>query len=297
MHARQPLEFTKERAQQECGIEHLAKTVWLSEWRKGLLGMLTAVFDAGGSEHDQKCLVVAGFVASAADWISFDTKWRQRLADDGIAYFHMVEFAHFDGEFIGWRNQEARRRQLLADLMGIIQSHAYRKFGCTVVNQILTSTLSHDLREEFYMNAYALAGRASVAQVSQWAAREQTPRQSLEYVFEDGDLGKGKLMQRMKEDGYPAPVFGAKKDRTDPNGNLIRAFTPLQAADFLAYEMFLGVKRLDDPVSNPRWAIAEFHKMPGEPGVFRLEDMLDFDKELMLQKLTYEWWMGLGIKK
>jgi hypothetical protein len=277
-----------------CGIEHLAKTASLSlAWGKTLLAMLTACFDAGGSEHDQKCLVVAGFISSADDWIRFDSEWRDRLSRDGIAYFHMVEFAHCYGQFDGWKKQEHRRRKLLADLMGIIKSHAYRKFGCAVVNETLVANLSEDLRAEFYINAYALAGRASVAHVSEWARAEQIPRPALEYIFEDGDLGKGKLMQRMKEDGYPAPGFKGKKDRTDPNGIVIAAFTPLQASDFLAYEMFLGVKRLDDPVSNPRWAIEEFHRIPGEPGIFTVDNMRDFDKQLTLQKRTYEWWMGI----
>jgi hypothetical protein len=39
------------------------------------------------------------------------------------------------GQFKSWRNDEPRRRALLADLIDIIKSHVYRKFGSAVENK------------------------------------------------------------------------------------------------------------------------------------------------------------------
>lgn len=94
---------------------------------------MVAVFDASGKE-DQRRLVLAGFISKAKDWQSFHTLWIERLREDGLEYFHMVDFAASQGQFKGWRNSESRRRKLLADLMDLISSHVYRKFGCVIEN-------------------------------------------------------------------------------------------------------------------------------------------------------------------
>src|SRR5438132_6323861 len=85
---------------------------------------------------------------------------------------------------------------------------------------------------------------------------------SVKSVNEDGDLGKGKLIERFNKDFIQTPSFELKKDTQTPFG-FIRAFTPLQAADFLSYEIFLACKRLQDPKYKPRWGLLEFDRMIG----------------------------------
>jgi hypothetical protein len=38
-------------------------------------------------------LAVRGFISSPIDWMNFDGEWREQLAQDGLRYFHMAEFA------------------------------------------------------------------------------------------------------------------------------------------------------------------------------------------------------------
>jgi hypothetical protein len=214
---------------------------------------------------------VAGFISSENDWADFDKAWQARLSADGLSYFHMAEFAQSTGQFHGWKNQEVKRHKLLYDLMMVIKSHVYRKFGCAIVNEILLTHLSEDLKQEYYLKAYALVGRTYAAKVREWAKMEKFPS-PIELVFEDGDSGKGELFNRLRKDGFPDPVFKPK------------AFTPLQAADFLAYEAFLVMKRLDDENYHCRWAIPEFHKVPGEIGDYTVSDMKDLENMLRVQR-------------
>jgi hypothetical protein len=258
-------------------IEHLAKNAWLSgDWKEVTLSMLTAAFDASGHEADQLCLVVAGFASSASDWREFDREWKKRLSEDGLVYFHMVEFAQFAKQFKDWRGQEERRKKLLGDLLKIISTYTYRKFGAIIVNSTFQGRLSQQVRDAFRLNAYSLAGRSCVADVNRWwVERERIKTPPVEHVFEDGDIGKGRLMERMSRDGYPTPDFRRKKDSYTPEGILIPAFTPLQAADFLAYELFEGTKKIetDGSVDNLRWPLQEFLSMTGEPGIYEEEDL------------------------
>jgi len=259
-------------------IEHLAKTLYVSKfWRELKLAMFTACFDTGGTDHDQEILMTAGFVSSAGDWIEFDEKWRARLALDGIEYFHMKEFAHSTDQFEGWKSQERRRRDLFSDLLDIISSHAYRKFGCGISIPKWNSLISEQTRDDFKMKAYCTAGMLCAALVDNWAFEEKisTP---IEVVFEDGDAGKG-VLQKSLSQRKPELIFRPKKDgKEDPK---IRAFTPLQAADLLAYELFLGVGRHEENVDKypPRFGLMHFRSMPVttkylEPKDFRMLDEL-----------------------
>ncbi len=65
---------------------------------------LTLYCDASGKERDP-ILVVGGFVASVDSWLQFDDTWNVSLADFGIQYFHMKEFAHSTGQFKGWNSR------------------------------------------------------------------------------------------------------------------------------------------------------------------------------------------------
>lgn len=69
------------------------------------------------------------------------------------------------------------------------------------------------------------------------------------------------------------PPFEPKKERVDPNGNPILAFVPLQAADWLAYEILQDYKAIQSS-RNLRWAGGEFDQMRGEINIFESENLL-----------------------
>ena len=114
-----------------------------TNWSEVYMAMLVkntaryvAAFDASGKE-DLRCIVVAGFVSSAKDWEGFHQAWRERLAVDGLCYFHMSEFAHSTGTFReGWKGNDDRRKKIFGDLVGIIKSHAYRSFACVMLPEV-----------------------------------------------------------------------------------------------------------------------------------------------------------------
>src|SRR5882724_6897842 len=248
----------------ESALRTLATIVSLSAWRKANLVMLIAL-DASGSESDHRLFVVAGFVSSAKDWDAFDLVWRARLKRDGLTHFHMHRFAHSLEEFKGWDQDENRRRTLLADLLGILQSHTYRKFGAIIINRFLTTKLSHENVKTFNLCAYSLAGLDIAYSALSWAKREAISNLP-QLVFEDGDLHKGKLMDSFKQHGFPAPSFEPKKDGIDRHGLAVQAFTPLQAADILAYEILNAYTKIDagKPLPKLRWPYKQLETIPGE---------------------------------
>jgi hypothetical protein len=215
--------------------------------------MLTAACDAR-MDPGRAFLSVGGFVSSAMGWVDFDGAWRDRLAQEGLSYFHMAEFADSVGDFEALKKQQQRRRGLLTDLLGIIGSHAYRKFGVTVEVEAIDAEFSEQNKLGYAPNALALAGEVACGQAVLWAREEGS---MLEFVFAEGDLERGKLAEQVKVLTGVMSTFRPKKDSPRTEG-----FTPLQAADILVYQMSL-VGRQGTPRATFGYPFDELNRMPG----------------------------------
>ncbi len=290
-------------------IRHLAPIVcppWFDR-NKVIFVMLTFAFDAGGDETTP-LLTAAGFASSVKVWDAFSAEWTARLQKDGIEFFRAVDLAHFRGPFEHWHDlpdREALRRGLCADFMGILKRHVYRRFACTIINKNFEE-LNAQLREEFALNAYSLAGRTCEKFARQWLVQEwtwpgkQTP---VELVFEAGDRGKGKLQQRLMADfGVIPPVFKPKKDTVLEDGIVLAGFVPLQAANWFAYEMNLATQKFYDgkleSESQLRWQMQEFLRYPpGHMGIYTPENIAEMGSMIELNKKIIEWEVATGLAK
>lgn len=236
---------------------------------------LIAYFDASGHKT-QDFVVVAGFVSSAKDWTNFDLAWKQRLQKDGLAYFHAVEFAQSTGAFSnGWKDNANRRASLSADLMHIIKAHAYRQFGHVVVNKVLEDNMCAKTRHKFKVSPYSLAGRSCAASLRVWLERDRWDTVP-ELVFEDGDLDRGFLSDVLVRDGFAPPSFLPGRDRKTSEGANQEGLTPLQAADWLAYEIFKASKA----EGVYRWPMLEFLNSPGRLGIYEPDDVKALEIEM-----------------
>jgi hypothetical protein len=215
-------------------------------------------FDASGHESDRLIMVVAGFVSSGDEWAKFTTKWKERLGRDALEYFRL-------SEFIRWAADEAKKRALVRDLIGIIEPHAFRKFGVVLEVRGMADHFSDADRAEWNLNAYSLASLFCVKYVERWAARERI-KVPIEYVFEEGDIGRDQLEKRLRRRGCKVQFKPGKRDRKTGAGSSVPAFVPLQAADFIAGEYFMEAERRVKNIpkrSSPRWPYLQFDRMQG----------------------------------
>jgi hypothetical protein len=283
-------------------LAHLASIVcpWWMNPGDVILGMLSFALDVGGDES-RPVYTVAGFGSSEQDWRSFSELWSERLRQEGITYFRAVEAAHFREQFQPFHDRPDRevwRKRLFEDLMDILKRHVYRKFGCSIINDALKK-MDDDVTEEFSLSAYSLAGRTTEKTIRQWILSEWTKTTPVVIVFEAGDKGIGKLQKRLTEDGCFPPTFRPKKDTPGKDGIIEYGYVPLQAADWLAYELSIAVRQIDagevEEIAQLRWPMQQFHSTLGEPGVYGTENIKELEMNLKTTQEILKWEKSAGL--
>ena len=214
--------------------------------------MFTACFDASGDSHCQPVLAMGGFVASTDAWIEWESDWLARLAQEDLEYFHRNEISRWPRHRIDG---------LVNDLCAITKQYVSGKAGIVVINRDLQEHIPEQQRKQWHIVAYRVTGKCVAKEMRLWSA--QWGGRLPELVFEEGDDGKGKLIDLLTGDGYPPPIFKPKRTYTHRKSRLqIAGAAPLQAADMYAYLLLDRARRLlaDEDVS---------------PNFNRLQDELD----------------------
>ena len=206
-----------------CATRHLAMSLHLGKWEDCYLMIGTAYFDASGKK-ESPVLAVAGFFAPINEWIRFEIEWKRCLAIYGTASLHMKDYAHSTGEYRSWKGDEKLRARFLGDLIRIIRERVDDSFATGVhMHEYNAVNEQYKLRE--WAHPYALCGLNCLDKVKKWAWKFKYDFSLIDYVFEDGDEGKGNLSNLAAQQLSINPVFKSKAHSV--------AF---EAADLIAYE-------------------------------------------------------------
>ncbi len=203
------------------------------------MALFSAYFDASGTP-DQPFLVMGGYIASSLQWKIFESQWKEIHREYGVNLpFHMSDFVDARRNPDRYGAQRKARR----DYVEIAKDQAradnfFRKLSvlqATVVNCGVTcmvpmklynevNSAFPSLREE--IPPYALAARMCITKVHKWET-EFGVGESVECIFEEGDLEQDKFTQLMRAESLPSPIYRKKED-----------YAGLQAADHYAWEQF-----------------------------------------------------------
>lgn len=251
--------------------------------------MFIAYFDASGQEHEHPYMVVAGFVSSAKVWSEFSDEWRAVLGNYHLKTFHAADCQNFRGEFIEWKGKADKRLRLWCDLLGVIKKHTFHKFSVGIEINDWKESFSQERKRKSKINAYVLCALACAERVKLWA-RRQNVKTPIAYIYESGDPGSGQLRAYFDEQEFPAPSFKHKEDRT-VDGIYYPATVPLQAADFLAYEIFL-IKKIFRKNGLPSLGrpMREFVDIPEATKIYSGDRLKELEKTFdFLKKVNGIW--------
>lgn len=91
-------------------LTHLARALWLLDWRDNYVMILTGYFDETGDlpDVDRKIIGMAGFVATATTWDSIHADWNEHIKDQQYTDYHDVDIR---------RDRKEKRRKPLLDIL------------------------------------------------------------------------------------------------------------------------------------------------------------------------------------
>jgi hypothetical protein len=228
-------------------IQRWAYGYWLGSYNgKNMVVALSgysAYFDASKNKDNTEMLV-AGYVSTLEEWAQFEIAWKLTLAKYNVPFFKMSEFIGRKKEYAHPKWQvESYRAQFLSDLAQIIRGWTVASVCCGMKQSLFDQyNAIYELDKRF--NTFAICGRDCAAHVRKYI-RDIPSDLPIAYIFDQGDEGKGFLMNEMQASKLPLPIF--KRSRPDPALDKDDPYAiPLQASDLAAWEIRRGEQDLED---------------------------------------------------
>lgn len=207
--------------------------------------MLSGYFDETGHSQDKKQRFngMAGVLAPADDWESFEKKWKQTLGAFKIPFFHMKDFANLRGCFEGW--SEAKRQKLYRRLLAHMETTNVFPLGISISMEAFRS-FPEEQREKFtdpyYLSFLSFITQTTVFMNNAGASSEEKAA----LVFSDQVEFKHKahqlyddIVQTQHDSVRVHNAAKALKARIlPPVFRDMRECAALQAADIVAYEVY-----------------------------------------------------------
>jgi len=213
---------------------------WLPEDKRVVMvaQLYQAYLDESGTHRGSQAIVVAGFISNQSEWTSFSEEWKTALDEWQIPKFHMVDFAHNQGIFKSWSEQT--RRERLNHLLGIIKRHTFSSIAFVIFKKSFDEIISEQARI-LCKTAYELASIGCYHNLSVHAKKRYIDGH-IAYVMESGSLGReGLARMHGLQSRYPEWVEDTRIKSLSFQDK--QSFTPLQAADILAYEIYKDTER------------------------------------------------------
>jgi len=192
------------------------------------MAFLAAYFD-DSKDRNSSMVVVAGIISTIEQWIAFEKKWRKILKVENICCFHMADFENREGEFKDF--PEHRRIPFITELIRVMKDTAIKTFAHAIpiskFNKVKAEYPSIRTTPHRMCGDFCWLGMASMG-------RNTPAVDSIAIYFEQGSKIESSLVQLLRN----------RKDFVRQYlkiSKIVKGFkddtVPLQAADFLAYEV------------------------------------------------------------
>jgi hypothetical protein len=207
--------------------------------------ILAGYFDESGTHDTAEAISVAGYLSTPERWELFEQEWNQALADFGIAYFHMADFANGAPASKGKPGYDtwtpAQKEERFDRLAKIINSHILISVGYSFSVPRYRAIFSKGAKRAGG-GAYGVAASCCFMEVAKFIREGPNPEAWVRYVFESGASGAGEILKNFQlnvrtpqqKEHYRTLALSFEDKRK---------FCPLQAADILAYELYRNYPR------------------------------------------------------
>jgi hypothetical protein len=213
------------------------------------LSAFGAYWDESGTGKDVSTLTVAGLIASPERWDEFAKDWGAALSEWKLPFFHMVDYCAGQGFYKGW--EEPERTTRITRLIDIILDTAVGSVGITIPKALYVDTMPEHLAA--YVGGPL--GTASYSCMIEAAGLmrgtlEMTGELTINHMFEMGAVGQGKVAAFHRyecgRDSRREQLCLGGFSQDDK-----RKYSPLQAADILAWELNKYARNWETEIPRP----------------------------------------------
>ena len=199
--------------------------------------MFIAYFDDSGHSINSPVLTVAGVVAKASKWESFEEKWAKRLRRAKVPMFHMTDYESGKQDFTGWGHR--KRMAFIVDLAAIVKNTIECGVGASVLMEDWQTVMPKNFVDADFVarrGPYSLLFQICLEKIEEVV--KVPASETIACVFDENNFVRGAIAEHYRdvkkgqklENTFGALVF-------DNKANLL----PLQAADMVAYEAYKHV--------------------------------------------------------
>ncbi|MDQ3697770.1 MAG: hypothetical protein M3373_07065 [Gemmatimonadota bacterium] len=227
--------------------------------------MFTAYFDDAGTHDDtatepgSEVVAAAGYVALPSVWQAFEDEWNAFLAREQLPFYHTVDCVARVGHFKGWEHSECNR--VHREAVTIITSHKLVAVGYATPKAAFNEVYRRSLPDEnnriaraAYQNSLVSAWRLLALYVNSWwlvssPILNPIPREQVSIVVEDSPKTYAATIGLYQQAMQLPDEWQHLRSRFagPPTFRPKLGFPQLQAADVLAYEMAVSLRRLFMP--------------------------------------------------
>jgi hypothetical protein len=247
------------------------------------MAMLTGYFDAAGDNSGQHAVTVGGYIAPVRSWSRFRRDWRRELGPHGISEFHMTDFIAGEKEFAQWKDRPVEQMALLRKLARVIRAHAHYSPATTVLLDDWRVVNKDYMLKEYSVTPYAIAAYSTIVKAIKWVGLERRADTFLEFVFEDGDTGRGDFLRFMDW------TREATRNKIDPAYPVFKpkSLEPIQAADFVCWEQrYVATKKALGNYTALRDSLAVLLKVDHSWGLIHRTKLIEYCDWLAVPKRT-----------
>ncbi len=237
-------------------FRHLYKSLFAS--KNDLFVMFTVYLDESNTSPNQRMPIVAGYLSSTFKWSRFGEQWEKLLRHHkvpidpkyGIPIAHRNKIQNLKGIFSNWA--ESDRDKFLDKAYPIIRRHIRLPIGCAIPRKAFEQIIPKSM-QKYLGGIYGWCVYSCLLGVKTWCEQHKYNK-PITYVFEAGAQGQGHVNQTLsllyKNTQY------RKNFRLGGFAFEGKNLKPLQAADFIAYD--LGRYALDVELGRTRLPINDY---------------------------------------
>lgn len=256
---------------------------------------LTAYLDESG--HNDKLLVIGGFVSSPERWLEFSKECDLIKAHFHIPYIHAAELFSPKSTRRYGHLSLSRRREVLGCLMSAIIDHAEFSAAVTVIPSLYDSLTTNQWRSK-HGSSYAGCVNGFLIGLVEYLDMSLGETINLNLFLENGHRNEKEVEEMIRDykafyDEFDIPVLGGRAEPVlsiDDYGLIEkRTASPLWAADLICYCTYNQIMRRDPLCSE---ILETLHgRVPGFGvclGRKQIETMIESAADAETQKLEWQ---------